>query len=86
MDGEKEKSALDLLKEKASKGVVKCRICKEDHWTTNCPYKVGRQTRHGGSIQPYPARDFYEVCRITEMDGDLIFLRGFDYFFRISCH
>lgn len=39
MDGEKEKSALDLLKEKASKGVVKCRICKEDHWTTNCPYK-----------------------------------------------
>ncbi len=33
-----EKSALDLIKEK-SKGVVKCRICKEDHWTTNCPYK-----------------------------------------------
>jgi len=21
------------------KGVVKCRICKEDHWTTQCPYK-----------------------------------------------
>ena len=19
--------------------MVKCRICKEDHWTTNCPYK-----------------------------------------------
>lgn len=36
-DGE-DKSALDVLKEK-SKGVVKCRICKEDHWTTNCPYK-----------------------------------------------
>merc|ERR1712156_1155017 len=22
-----------------NKGVVKCRICKEDHWTTMCPYK-----------------------------------------------
>ena len=41
METEGEKSALELLKEKASKGVVKCRICKEDHWTTNCPYKVG---------------------------------------------
>ncbi len=27
-----------MLKER-NKGVVKCRICKEDHWTTNCPYK-----------------------------------------------
>ena len=36
-DGE-DKSALDMLKER-SKGVVKCRICKEDHWTSNCPYK-----------------------------------------------
>lgn len=35
---DEEKSALDKLKE-SSKGVVKCRICKEDHWTTNCPYK-----------------------------------------------
>jgi len=35
---EGEKSALDILKAQ-SKGVVKCRICKEDHWTTNCPYK-----------------------------------------------
>jgi hypothetical protein len=33
-----EKSALDRLKE-SNKGVVKCRICKEDHWTTMCPYK-----------------------------------------------
>ena len=32
------KSALDILKE-SNKGVVKCRICKEDHWTTMCPYK-----------------------------------------------
>ncbi len=35
---EADKSALDMLKER-NKGVVKCRICKEDHWTTNCPYK-----------------------------------------------
>ncbi len=33
-----EKSALDKLKE-SNKGVVKCRLCKEDHWTTMCPYK-----------------------------------------------
>jgi len=36
---EQEKSALDKLKS-SNKGVVKCRICKEeDHWTTKCPYK-----------------------------------------------
>jgi len=35
---EGEKSALERLKE-TNKGVVKCRICKEDHWTTQCPYK-----------------------------------------------
>ncbi len=35
---EGEMSALDKLKSQ-NKGVVKCRICKEDHWTTNCPYK-----------------------------------------------
>jgi len=23
----------------SSKGTVKCRLCKEDHWTTMCPYK-----------------------------------------------
>lgn len=29
-----------LMKLKSmQKGVVKCRICKEDHWTTQCPYK-----------------------------------------------
>jgi len=33
-----EKTALDILKS-SNKGVVKCRICKEDHWTTQCPYK-----------------------------------------------
>nr|ALS04679.1 eukaryotic translation initiation factor 3 subunit G [Pseudodiaptomus poplesia] len=35
---EQEQSALDRLKA-TNKGVVKCRICKEDHWTTQCPYK-----------------------------------------------
>lgn len=34
-----EKSALEKIKETGQRGVVKCRICKEDHWTTNCPYK-----------------------------------------------
>ena len=36
---DEEKSALDRLKDTKGGGVVKCRICKEDHWTTNCPYK-----------------------------------------------
>jgi len=35
---DQEQSALDKLKA-TNKGVVKCRICKEDHWTTQCPYK-----------------------------------------------
>jgi len=35
---EQEQSALDKLKA-TNRGVVKCRICKEDHWTTQCPYK-----------------------------------------------
>ena len=51
METEGEKSALELLKEKASKGVVKCRICKEDHWTTNCPYKVCTHVDMG-SVRP----------------------------------
>jgi len=39
-ESEKDQSdtALDKLKA-TNRGVVKCRICKEDHWTTQCPYK-----------------------------------------------
>lgn len=33
-----EESAIDIIR-KSNKGIVKCRICKEDHWTSNCPYK-----------------------------------------------
>ena len=33
-----DKSAIQRLAAE-NKGVVKCRICKEDHWTTMCPYK-----------------------------------------------
>ena len=31
----------DTLKKLASagKGMVQCRLCKGDHWTTHCPYK-----------------------------------------------
>lgn len=36
---EQESSALTKLMEQGKRGVVKCRICKEDHWTTQCPYK-----------------------------------------------
>jgi len=39
---EEEESEMDDMKKKlkdSSKGTVKCRRCKEDHWTTMCPYK-----------------------------------------------
>lgn len=36
---EQDDSALGKLKSAGNRGVVKCRICKEDHWTTQCPYK-----------------------------------------------
>jgi len=36
---EQESSAMSKLMEQGKRGVVKCRICKEDHWTTQCPYK-----------------------------------------------
>jgi translation initiation factor 3 subunit G len=35
---EQDQSALDTLAA-SKRGIVKCRICKEDHWTTQCPYK-----------------------------------------------
>nr|QBH74190.1 eukaryotic translation initiation factor 3 subunit G [Orthoderella ornata] len=34
-----EEDALDKLKGMGEKGVVKCRKCAGDHWTTKCPYK-----------------------------------------------
>jgi len=38
-EAEKEQETSSLDKLKMNKGVVKCRICKEDHWTTQCPFK-----------------------------------------------
>jgi len=32
-----EPTTASIIKDRG--GLVKCRICKEDHWTTNCPYK-----------------------------------------------
>lgn len=29
----------DPLKQLKGQKMVKCRICKDDHWTTQCPYK-----------------------------------------------
>ena len=34
---DQEKNPFEIVRDRG--GVVKCRICKEDHWTTNCPYK-----------------------------------------------
>ena len=41
----------DTLKKLASagKGMVQCRLCKGDHWTTHCPYKE--------SLDPGPASE-----------------------------
>lgn len=39
---EEEQNEQEELKKKlmdAQKGQVKCRLCKEDHWTKQCPYK-----------------------------------------------
>ena len=32
-----------LKKLKANSSVVKCRVCKGDHWTTKCPFKDSLQ-------------------------------------------
>lgn len=34
-----EDDSLDKLKSMGDKGVVKCRNCNGDHWTSKCPYK-----------------------------------------------
>lgn len=34
-----EEDSLDKLKSMGDKGVVKCRNCNGDHWTSKCPYK-----------------------------------------------
>ncbi|KAJ8665421.1 hypothetical protein QAD02_007083 [Eretmocerus hayati] len=38
-DNKAEEDALDKLKKIGDKGVVKCRLCNGDHWTSKCPYK-----------------------------------------------
>ena len=34
-----EEDSLDKLKSMGDKGVVKCRNCNGDHWTSKCPFK-----------------------------------------------
>lgn len=38
-DNKVEEDSLDKLKSMGDKGVVKCRNCNGDHWTSKCPYK-----------------------------------------------
>ena len=38
-DNKVEEDSLDKLKSMAGKGVVKCRNCNGDHWTSKCPFK-----------------------------------------------
>jgi len=48
-----EDSEVDDMKKKlkdSTKGQVKCRLCKEDHWTTMCPYKDQLKPLAGGAM------------------------------------
>lgn len=45
-DNKVEEDSLDKLKSMGDKGVVKCRNCNGDHWTSKCPFK---DTVLGGS-------------------------------------
>lgn len=45
-----EDDGLDKLKGMGDKGIVKCRNCNGDHWTSKCPYK---DTVLGGSVYSY---------------------------------
>ena len=38
-DNKVEEDALDKLKNMGDKGVVKCRNCNGEHWTSKCPFK-----------------------------------------------
>lgn len=38
-DNKVEEDSLDKLKTMGDKGVVKCRNCNGDHWTSKCPFK-----------------------------------------------
>jgi len=38
-DAEKDADSSDIKTKLEGKSMLKCRICKEDHWTTQCPYK-----------------------------------------------
>lgn len=38
-DNKVEEDSLDKLKSMGDKGIVKCRNCNGDHWTSKCPYK-----------------------------------------------
>lgn len=49
-----EEDSLDKLKSMGDKGVVKCRNCNGDHWTSKCPYKdtvlAGGKLRCGNQL------------------------------------
>jgi len=47
-DNKVEEDTLDKLKSMGDKGVVKCRNCSGDHWTSKCPFK---DTVLGGSAK-----------------------------------
>ena len=36
---DREQKPTCALDKATNKGMIKCRICKDDHWTTQCPYK-----------------------------------------------
>jgi len=49
-----EEDVLDKLKSMGEKGVVKCRTCQGDHWTTKCPFKDTGILPGGKVPEPVP--------------------------------
>ncbi|XP_011707546.1 PREDICTED: eukaryotic translation initiation factor 3 subunit G-like [Wasmannia auropunctata] len=47
-----EEDSLDRLKNMGDKGVVKCRNCNGDHWTSKCPYRDTAAVLTGGKLAP----------------------------------
>lgn len=79
-----EEDSLDKLKSMGDKGVVKCRNCNGDHWTSKCPYKDtvlagGERITWPGCLVP---------GKIKELSGNLfesVFLKiflMFPFFYR----
>ena len=64
---EEEQNEQEELKKKlmdAQKGQVKCRLCKEDHWTKQCPYKDKLEPLRSSLLVRHPYVGHFTLCFI----------------------